>query len=623
MIQNQKFSSKTRLAKGGKIKNWWLVAVLIIVGFSIYAFNLNNPLFWDDTDWIVNNPFIHSISLENIKNWFTKNTLAGVGLKSNYYRPFLFFTFALNYVISGTAPLGYHLVSNGIHILNAIFIFLILFKIFRNKFIAFWPALLWLIHPLQTEAVSYISGRGDPLNVFFMLLILYLWIPRLLGEGRLTTAGSNNSKSGGAKNDAQYRYVTTLILLMLALLSRETAIIFPFLFMVFYISFIAKESFFKSLKQAFIKALPYFSIVFVYGILRLSVLNFDNTLNFYSKANPYTESFLVRIYTFLNVLLTYAKLLILPLGQHMERSVTIYTYFWNLPVVSSFTIVAAILAALRYFYKKEIKITKSITNNQLPITNFRVWFFAVGWFFVNLGPTSGITPINAQLYEHWLYLALLGPIVLVVYYLDIFRKRLLKPANIAVIFILLVLVSFFSALSVKRNIIWGDPIRFFEDILKYEPDGARINNNLGNLYYDKGDKAMAEEYYWKAVSVEDNFPQPHFNLGSILESRNDTRGAIVEFEKAINIDPNFPYAYQKLAVIYAGQGDLMNAADALEKLKTIIPYNPQIYYNLALIYLEKKDSETAYRNLQEGLKYIQFDTETGALMQDLLKRFKK
>ena len=97
----------------------------------------------------------------------------------------------------------------------------------------------------------------------------------------------------------------------------------------------------------------------------------------------------------------------------------------------------------------------------------------------------------------------------------------------------------------------------------------------------------------------------------------------MEFEKAINIDPNFPYAYQKLAVIYAGQGDLMNAADALEKLKTIIPYNPQIYYNLALIYLEKKDSEMAYRNLQEGLKYIQFDTETGALMQDLLKRFKK
>ena len=153
-----------------------LIFVLIVIGFSVYAFNLNNPLFWDDTDWIVNNPFVHSFSWENVKNWFTQNILAGVGQSSNYYRPFLSFTFALNYVTSGTAPLGYHLVSNGLHIANAIIIFLILFRVFRSRFIAFWTSLIWLVHSLQTEAITYISGRGDPLNVFFMLLILYLLI---------------------------------------------------------------------------------------------------------------------------------------------------------------------------------------------------------------------------------------------------------------------------------------------------------------------------------------------------------------------------------------------------------------------------------------------------------------
>ncbi|MEK7076377.1 MAG: tetratricopeptide repeat protein, partial [Patescibacteria group bacterium] len=592
-------------------KNLGLVSVLVVVGFLVYAFNLNNPLFWDDTDWIVNNPFVHSFSLENIGNWFTKNTLAGIGLKSNYYRPFLFLTFALNYIISGTAPLGYHLVSNGLHVLNAILIFYILLSIFKNKFVAFWSALLWLVHPLQTEAVTYISGRGDPLTAFFMLLILYLW-----------TNDVEHRYEKSVDNSPQRRSVSLWALstffLILALLSRETAIVFPFLFMVFYIAFVSRERFLKSLKQSFVKALPYFSIVFVYGILRLTVLNFDNTLNFYSKANLYTESFLVRMYTFLNVLLTYAKLLILPLGQHMERSVTIYTHFFNWPVTGSFLLLAAVLGLIRYYYKKQKYL---LANGQ--INDFRLWFFAVGWFFVNLGPTSGITPINAQLYEHWLYLAMLGPIILAVYYLDISRKRYLKAANIAIIFILLISVSFFSVLSVKRNIIWGNPIKFFEDILKYEPDGARINNNLGNLYYDKGEKEKAEEYYWKAVSIEDNFPQPHFNLGSILQSRNDIRGAIVEFEKALEIDPNFPYAYQNLAVIYAGQGDLINAANALEKLKTITPYNSQIYYNLALIYLERKDNEFAYQNLQEGLKYGQFDPETESLMRDLLKRFEK
>src|SRR3989344_3251438 len=97
-------------------ETWLLIMVLIIVGSFIYSFNLNNPLFWDDEDWIINNNAVHSVSWDNIKFWLTNDALAGVGLESNYYRPFLFFTFALNWVIAGAEPLVYHLTSNAIHI---------------------------------------------------------------------------------------------------------------------------------------------------------------------------------------------------------------------------------------------------------------------------------------------------------------------------------------------------------------------------------------------------------------------------------------------------------------------------------------------------------------------------
>ena len=621
MIKNSKF----------EIQNLSLIMALVVIGFFVYAFNLNNPLFWDDTDWIVNNPFVHSFSWENVKNWFTQNILAGIGLSSNYYRPFLLLTFAFNYIISGTAPLGYHLMNNGLHILNAILIFLILFGVFRNRFIAFWSSLLWLVHPLQTEAITYISGRGDPLNVFFMLLALWLWI---------NDTECRYGKTVDKRHSVSLYKIGSLVALVLAILSRETGVIFPFLLMVFYVAFLSNQgstflkiqgrTFLNSLKEASRKALPYFGIVFVYGILRLTVLNFDNTLNFYSHSNLYADSFFVRMYTFFNVLWTYAGLMIAPLGQHMERSVTIYTYFWNVPVVSSFAMVMGVLWLLRHLYKKEnskseARNPKQILNSKSQIQNvssFRIWLFAVGWFFVNLSMTSGITPINAQLYEHWLYLALLGPIILTVYYLDLLIKRHSKITKITVILLLVVFASFFSTLSVRRNIIWGDSIRFFEDILKYEPDGARINNNLGNLYYNKNDIEKAEEYYWKAVSIEDNFPQPHFNLGSILQARGDIRGAIVEFEKALEIDPNFPHAYGNLAVIYAGQGDLVNATNILEKLKILTPYNPRVYYNLALVYLERKDNESARQNLKEGLKYGQFDPETKGLIEELIQRLR-
>ena len=616
--------------------------VLVIIGFGIYAFNLNNPLFWDDMDWIVNNPFVHSFSSDNAKNWFTKNILAGISQTSNYYRPLLLFTFTVNYILGENSPISYHLLSNILHIANAVLIFSILWLIFNKKFIAFWTSLIWLIHPLQTEAVTYISGRGDPLTAFFMLLALWL----------ITRQGLVYQALPGKSELVIGHSLLVVSYLVLALLSRETAIVFPFLLMVFYISFLSRERFIKSLKTAFIKALPYFGVVFVYGVLRLTILNFENTLNFYSQSNVYTESLIVRMYTFLNVLWAYAGFMILPLWQHMERSVTIYTYFGNIPVASSFMVLLAVLGLLRYLYKKEnlkheavknskpekssagslgtfagfkAQSTKQIQDSKSQIQNisdFRILLFGFGWFFVNLGPTSGVTPINAQLYEHWLYLALLGPVALTIFYLNNVFEKFRKTGRISIIILLVAISVFFSTLSIKRNILWGDPIKFFENILKYEPDSARINNNLGYLYYDKGDKDKAGEYYQKAIETTGNsFPQPYFNLGAILQEKGDIRGAIVLFEKAIELDPNFSYPYPNLAVIYASQGDLVKAIRYLEKLKKLQPQLQRVYYNLALTYLERNDPESAYKNLQDGLKYGRPDSETEPLIINLLQKY--
>jgi len=106
--------------------HYFLLALLIIAGFAAYTFNLSNPLFWDDEDWIISNSFVHKISWENLKFIFSHDTLAGIGLRSNYFRPFLFLTFAFNYVLGGIKPLGYHLANNGLHIANGVLIFLVL-----------------------------------------------------------------------------------------------------------------------------------------------------------------------------------------------------------------------------------------------------------------------------------------------------------------------------------------------------------------------------------------------------------------------------------------------------------------------------------------------------------------
>ena len=168
----------------------------------------------------------------------------------------------------------------------------------------------FLLHPLNTEAVTYIAGRGDPLHYFFMLASLVFFV-----KGR--------------------RWAS-LAFVPLALLSQEKAIILPFLIVL--VAFTQRQK----IKQAIIVSLPYFAITLVYGILRLTVLNFANTLNLYLAPNVYTEHISVRFYTFLHVLTEYARLLVAPVGHHMERGVPLHRSLFEWPVYA----VAVLLAGL-------------------------------------------------------------------------------------------------------------------------------------------------------------------------------------------------------------------------------------------------------------------------------------
>lgn len=573
------------------------------MGFFIYFFNLNNQLFWDDEDWIINNNFVHAISWTNIKFWLTHNVLAGVGFQSNYYRPFLFFTFAFNYVISGVEPLFWHLTSNFIHLANAVIVFILLKK-FAGKLIAFITALIFTIHPLQTEAVAYISGRGDSLVAMFILLALWFFMKDI------------------SRPAIRYKLIA-ISFLVLGLLSRETGIVFPFLALFLYVSFVSKEKFLVSIKKGLVKTWPYFGMVIFYVVLRLTYLNFVNTLNFYTEPNLYSENLHIRLFTFLPILWQYLKLLLVPVGLHMERGSIVYTSFFQWPVWPIGLAIVGLLYYLIASYKKE-----QFNNSTVQqFNNFRIWLFGLSWFFIALGPVSGITPINALMYEHWLYLPMIGFWLIVSFYLTKALQYLKKAKNIVGYWVLItglaVYFSFFCFQAIKRNILWGMPIEFYHDLLKYEPNSLKINNNLGNLYLNENDVKKAEFYYRKATEENSAFAQPYYNLGSILQSRGDIGAAIQLFDKAIIINPDFFYSYQNLAVIYAQQGNLIKAVDNIEKLKKIIPENPRIYYNSALVYIALNDKGQALRDLGIGLKYADLDPQTGELMKELIKELQK
>lgn len=543
-------------------KNIGYLIALSGLGLFLYAFNLHGPLFWDDADWILNNLSLHSLSWDNIKFIFSHDVLAGIGQVSNYYRPFLFLTFLANYLVSGESPVSYHLVSNGLHILNAGLIFYLVVRWLGTKRVAFLASLLFLIHPLQTEAVAYISGRGDPLSAFFMLigLVIYPYTQQSTGWRKVAF------------------WLLSVGVMILAVLSRETAVLFPVYLGVVLMAFSRfdyriedprslgsgeyKGTFLSRFKKAFVSVLPFVGISVIYGLLRLTVLNFQNTLNFYQQGNIYSENLVYRVYTFFHALVVYLRLIVWPVGLHMDRDIPVSLSILDYWSWLGGLIIIGLIGWLFWLYLKSLS------------SEFGVWFFGVSIFFVNLIPTSGLIPINARIYEHWLYFSLFGIAIITGFYLDRFLTYLkLKNNSIYVIFYLLfiIYISFLSVQTIKRNILWGNVEKLYLNILYYEPNDVRVLNNLGNWYSGENNNIKAAPLYRQAIEADPNQPAPYYNLGNIARDSRQIVEAEALYKKAIEVSPMFYYAYGNLAQLYVEQSKLAEAIIQLQNLQKIYP----------------------------------------------------
>lgn len=546
-------------------KNIGYLIALSGLGLLLYAFNIHGPLFWDDADWILNNASLHALTWGNIKFIFSHDVLAGIGQVSNYYRPFLFLTFLANYLVAGPDPVLYHVVSNSIHILNACLIFYLLVRWLGSKRVAFLASLLFLIHPLQTEAVAYISGRGDPLSILFILigLVVYPHTQQATGFRRFIF------------------WLLSVGAMVLAILSRETAVLFPAYLGVALMAFEYKGLIWERFKKAFVDTLPFIGISAVYGLLRLTVLNFQNTLNFYQQQNIYSEHLSYRIYTFFHVLLVYLRLILWPTGLHMDRDIPASLSITAGWAWAGLLVILALIGWLIWLYRSEIG---KFRNSKLEIRNsaFSVWFFGLGIFFVNLLPTSGIVPINARIYEHWLYFSLFGFFTIIAFYLNKILS-FLKNKNskfYALITILFVVYCLFLGIqTIRRNLIWSDPEAMYQNILSYEPSDVRVLNNLGNWYSDHSNNTDASPLYRRAIEADPTQPAPYYNLGNIARDSNDLTQAEALYQKAIAVDPTFHYAYGNLAQIYFNEKRYTDALAMLERLQQIYP-SPQTEKNI-------------------------------------------
>lgn len=527
--------------------------LLFFLTLCCYLPFIRSPFIWDDQQFVTDNQTIQSF---NLAKMFSESTTAGAGILSNYYRPLTSLSFAIDAGWWGNNPIGFHLTNLSLHLTAGLLLFWLLTNLKVSQRWRFWITAFFLLHPVQTEAVSYISSRGDSLSAVFLLLgINFFWLSL---QKKFTIFSLYDLR---LKFSRLCLLVLSSVLLLLAVLSKELALAgLGFYGLVLVLNLFQKQENIRLLFSKYLPATLSITIMLILGLgysyLRQTSLNFDPHFD-YSVVDPqYSSSIVVRLLTFTRALPKYIGTFALPFLLHMDHVLpVIHT------VVNPWTILV-ILAIFIFCWLSVIEIKRLQT----------LWFgFGLLWFFIGLTPVSGIIPVNGLFYEHWLYIPIIGLLIssgallrLIFFQLKKLKlpKQFLQLTNDVQLYLLSFWLIVMMSITIKQNYIWSDHIRFYEYTLRFSQT-ARLYNNLAMAQAEKGNLTKAFENYRKALSISPSYPQIYHNLGNLFESQGKSKEALEYYLKALEIDPTFTFSYPKALKLTVDLNDASTSAKVL------------------------------------------------------------
>lgn len=523
---NRHKSLRSETVNGTKMTKIAILAIFIL-GFAAYGNSLAGKFMWDDELLIKDNLFIRNTSY--LAEIFTSDIGRGSGFKSDFYRPLQILSYLADYSLYKLKVFwGYHLTNILLHILAALILFWFLNLLCHDRLLSLFASILFVIHPVHSEAVAYISGRADILALILILLCFIFYL-----------------KEAQTKNIAFY--ILLLTSYSAALLSKETSLILPFLLLIYHYSFKNKINL-----PSFISIVTLTSL---YGTIRFTA--FRDFLPYASGEE--SISIFSRLPGFFVAIFNYLKILILPVNLHMEYGQILFK-FTNPKAILGIIIIIMLLI---YAFKKRN------TNSLI--------FFSIAWFFTALLPVSNLYPLNAYMAEHWLYLPSVGFFLLLGEYLS----NGIKKSRVFTVAVLSALVVFYLYLAVKQNSYWKDPVYFYERTIKFCPDSSKVNNNLGRIYSELDRTQDAIALFKRAISIDGNI-DAYYNLATLYARHGEMDRAMSFYQKIIELSKtkSAKLYYNKIGLAYKNMGMMEEAIASFKKAVEANPYDLGAYNNL-------------------------------------------
>jgi len=550
-----------------KVKYWHYIFIIVLTSL-VYFNTFQSPFHFDDETALLAN--------EGIKSWEM--------VKKNQFlsRYILYLSFYINYSIGGYDVIGYHILNLLLHIFVSIIIYLVIGITIQqekskeyvlSKNLPLLSALIFSIHPINTESVTYIISRSSILATFFYLLSLFLFI-----KGYIVSPGKNITTKRAIF------YMVSVISFALALGTKEDTVTLPIIILLylFYFSYGG-----KGVKDFIRQHGIYISIPIIlltaYLVYRFYIFGWATLTTIPRDVQEYITPWYYFLTELKVIVFYYIKLLLFPINLNVDPDIIMSTTLFKPAVIISLLSIF-IFPYLSYRLYRSSKIIS----------------FSILWFLITLIPTSSIVPLLDFAAEHRIYLPMIGFSICFAYFI-ISSIRGDTIRNI----IMVVVIFLFSMATIKRNIVWGDSVGLWKDAVKKSPYKARVYYNLGIEYaQDKQfEKALVE--FKRSAKILPNHLLSHLMAGKMYKELGIYKNIIDEMGVVLSLKPekvdDHVDAYLELSSAYIKLGNFVKAEESIKGGLKLNPKNVMLHNNMATVLAERGLFDEAVKELRTAL----------------------
>lgn len=522
------------------MKKLFKVGLFTLLGIAIYFPSLKGDFILDDYTSIVKNVYIRTLSDPSTLFSFAPSRFVS------------YFTFAINYQMGKLDTFSYHITNTFFHIITSLLVFVFVRELVRNKksLIPLTVSFLFLVHPVQTQAVSYITQRMASMSAMFYIMAIILFI-----RSRLKFNIS---------------YIAAIVTALISLFSKEISYTIPITILVTCIFFLKEKYSWKRICFAITPIFVLFVAVFTAVSFTPRLASATISAPDPSHINPLRVPYLL---TQINAVSGYIFMLIVPKGQSLDHDFAIRSTFFELPTLVSLTALVFLLAIAFIFRKRHKVIT-----------------FGILFFFITLSLES-VVPLEDVFVEHRLYLPSFGLFLVYGYALIHFLTRFLKISLVN--FLVILHLAVLTIATFSRNVVWSSEEKIWTEAVALAPGKVRPHANLGVVYKLKKDTANALKEFERAISINQAHIKSYLNIAHMyIEADNPDRATDI-FKTALEKNPHNEAILLELSNHYDNIGHNEAAKNMISSELEYAPGKSMLYFALGQLYLSEKNYDKA------------------------------